>query len=175
MSQLDRTMSYKQIKIASLSLFLISFSMVVYNYTTVNSVLADKDLMHGIMNYPMFDILDRCQKDYNYTDDDMIILEKELKRYLILCALKENENSTINMYSTDVDNLWHSFILFTKEYAHFCNTYAQHFIHHSPKVDDSFTTEQLIEARKDFHSFIGMYEKAFGEEIHPIWLLDRFS
>jgi hypothetical protein len=122
----------------------------------------------------MNDITERCKKDYNYSDEDIIILEQELKRFLILCSLKENVHANVSMYSTDVDNLWHSFILFTKEYAQFCKDNAQHFIHHSPRTNTaSLTSEDFHGIRKDFHAFVDMYEKTFQEEIHPIWLLDR--
>jgi hypothetical protein len=136
---------------------------------------SDEQIITSVMDYQMPDIITRCQKDFGYTDDDMVLLERELKRYLILCMVKENIDDTINMYSGDVDNLWHSFILFTKEYTAFCHENAQRFIHHSPRVNDTLTEAELLEARKDFKKFIEKYEKTFNEEIHPIWLLDRCS
>jgi hypothetical protein len=36
-----------------------------------------------------------------------------------------------------VDQAWHEFILFTKEYARFCKEYCDRFIHHQPA--DPFT------------------------------------
>src|SRR5690606_8363435 len=97
----------------------------------------DDEITSGIMNFSMPHIIKRCQKDFNYTDEDMVILEHELKRYFILCALKKDTETMVNMYSVDVDNLWHSFILFTKEYDHFCNSCVGYFIHHMPKINDT--------------------------------------
>jgi hypothetical protein len=131
----------------------------------------DKEkIITEIMNYPMPDIITRCQKDFDYTDEDMVILERELKRYLTLCALKEDADSSINMYSEDVDNLWHSFILFTTEYADFCDTYAGHFMHHVPETD--FTPKPRDEFRRDFCAFAERYEAVFNEEPHAIWFLN---
>jgi hypothetical protein len=134
-------------------------------------VLHKEQPVTEIINYPIpSDVIKRCQKEFKYTDEDMVILERELKRYLTLCALKENATLNINMYSEDVDNLWHSFILFTKEYAHFCDTYADHFLHHVPETDP--TPKPWHEMCRDFCVFAGSYEKIFKEEPHPIWFLN---
>lgn len=76
------------------------------------------------------------------------------------------------MCSKDVDNLWHSFILFTIHYASFCDTYNGKFIHHIPETDEHKTPQQLAEDRENFCAFIKRYEDTFKEEIHPVWLLD---
>jgi hypothetical protein len=34
-----------------------------------------------------------------------------------------------------VDEAWHQFILFTREYAEYCNSVAGRFIHHEPHID----------------------------------------
>ncbi|MGE0010476.1 MAG: hypothetical protein AB7F19_00755 [Candidatus Babeliales bacterium] len=110
----------------------------------------------------------RCQKDFGYSDEDIVILERELKRYLILCALNKNKEN-IGMYSRDVDNLWHSFILFTKEYAQFGTTYAGHFMHHNPEIDTPSPSKEKTQA---FYAFLKNYENTFAEEAHDIWFLD---
>ena len=50
--------------------------------------------------------------------------------FLLLCATKEGNQS----YSPSemVDTGWHTFILYTREYAEFCQRIASRFIHHSP-------------------------------------------
>ena len=130
---------------------------------------SNNQVIEQVMAYSMADIIKRCQKDNGYTDKDMVILEKELKRYLILAILDAGK---FGMYSKDVDNLWHSFILFTKNYSDFCNTYSKKFIHHVPKIDSLETPEQATQNRKNFSHFIKKYEEIFTEEIHPIWLID---
>ena len=156
-------------------IFFIAFLLLalVYSYHYAFGQRADNEtLIKNIMMYPMPHILARCQKDYNYTDEDMIILEKELKRYLILSLFEGKADLGTGMYSKDVDNLWHAFILFTNEYAAFCNTYFNRFIHHIPEIDTQPTPEKLREARQDFQVFVKKYQEVFKEEIHPIWFLD---
>lgn len=124
------------------------------------------------MNYSMPQVIARCKKDHDYSDDDMIILEQELKRYLALAAVTTKEGLGTGMYSHDVDNLWHSFILFTNEYADFCDKHIGHFIHHVPETETVRSLEKQEETRKDFQAFVKNYEKTFDQEIHPIWFLD---
>lgn len=136
-----------------------------------SSTEAQKDeKIDSIMSYPIPNIIKRCQKDFGYNDADIIVLEKELKRYLTLCILDDSAN--FGMYSKDVDNLWHTFILFTKEYAQFCNTFAGKFIHHIPEVNECRSPEQMMQALKGFRHFTQVYQQVFNENVHAIWFLD---
>ena len=149
---------------------LLTLSLHTYNYYK-KPKHSSEHIIKAIMNYEMPHVIARCQKDYNYSNEDMLILEKELKRYLALSTIKPNDGT--GMFSGDVDNLWHSFILFTHEYADFCHKHIGFFVHHIPELDrENKTLKQREEARKDFQAFIKNYEEAFGEEIHPIWFLD---
>ncbi len=161
----------KIIKITAACLLItwICYSHYPFSYVCTDQVIGQ------IMGYPMPDVIKRCQKDYGYTDEDMIILEKEFKRYLILAVLAKNNSDGVGMYSKDVDNLWHSFILFTKDYSDFCSKYSGKFIHHLPETSETKTSEQMAETQKDFYKFIKKYEETFAEEIHSVWLLDIFE
>lgn len=129
-------------------------------------------IIKEVMAYKMPDIIARCKKDFNYTDEDMQLLEKELKRFFILCILGSNSKSGIDMYSKDVDNLWHTFILFTKEYADFCYQYHGKFLHHVPNLEKDNSSVNIDSSQKNFQDFIDLYEAIFHEEIHSIWFLD---
>ncbi|WP_050184336.1 hypothetical protein [Domibacillus robiginosus] len=52
----------------------------------------------------------------------------ELKRFFILSAIMKN----VPMYSAKVDAIWHDMILFTKDYAAFCEQFHGTMIHHTP-------------------------------------------
>ncbi|HLJ31969.1 MAG TPA: hypothetical protein VKU36_06020 [Candidatus Babeliales bacterium] len=148
---------------------LTSFFYAYNHYSAPASQIGNID---AIMNYSMPDVIARCQKDHNYTDEDMVILEQELKKYLALSLVTKKGDLGTGMYSTDVDNLWHSFILFTKEYADFCDKYIGFFIHHAPETETVRSPERQEESRKDFQAFVKNYEETFGQEIHSIWFLD---
>jgi hypothetical protein len=131
-------------------------------------------MIESIMRYDLKPMIERCKKEHDYTDEDMVILEKELKRYFIISELNRSEEtkSGFGMFSRDVDKLWHAFILFTQDYAQFCTTCVNHFIHHNPKTEIDRSPEKKQQSRENFLEFVKLYEETFQEEIHPIWLLD---
>lgn len=141
------------------------YILSVLNQPKINLVQSKSE----IIAYAMPDIIKRCQKDFGYSDQDMIILEKELKRFLILAI---EGDGRIGMYSKHVDNLWHTFILFTKEYEQFCNSFAGKFIHHAPLTDEDKKFRDPVQVHQEFESFIKLYEKTFHENAHDIWFLD---
>lgn len=115
----------------------------VTNNLTIDSSAATslkKTLNKGIdiqkvMDYQMPNIIARYRKDYKVSEEDAKIHEVELKRYLILAG-DSDAGESLGMMSSEVDNLWHTFLLFTKEYQGFCNDMFGKFIHHCPKVDE---------------------------------------
>lgn len=144
--------------------------------TALSTPLSDRAIVEYITEYDMTNMINRCKKDFHYSDDDMITLERELKRFLILCTIEKNKDVEMGMYSNDVDNLWHTFILFTKEYAAFCNNVSERFIHHVPTINSApLTTEQKEKNITDFYAFVERYETFFNEPIDNIWLLDQCS
>lgn len=82
------------------------------------------------MAFPMGAILQRYKEENELPDEVISEHERELKRYLIICALFPREN--IGMFGA-VDQLWHTFLLFTIDYHKFCKRLGSKFIHHVPK------------------------------------------
>jgi hypothetical protein len=55
---------------------------------------------------------------------------QEVKKFLYLCA-----NTTDRLApSAELDKIWHTFILFTKEYRQYCQQFLGKFIDHVPEV-----------------------------------------
>lgn len=56
-----------------------------------------------------------------------------------------------------IDEAWHVFLLFTKDYSHFCETYCGRFMHHEPSVvTDELELASLIEPSIDqMHLLLG--------------------
>jgi len=163
-------------KVVALSIgtfFLLAISSLTYNHITkLKSHRSKQESITAIMQYQMPHVLTRCKKDYKYSDEDVVILEQEFKRFMALSLYESSDGLGTGMFSSDVDNLWHSFLLFTKEYADFCHEHIGHFVHHVPELDEEKSIEQRQAALKDFQAFIQNYEAIFHEELHPIWLLD---
>lgn len=97
--------------------------------------------------------------------------ERELKRFLALCAIY---GAPIGMRG-EVDELWHTFLMFTQDYQRFCTEVAGGFIHHAPN-DEDVSHEQ---ARYAALRFDAAYVAAFGtkpsEDVWPLASAKRGS
>lgn len=75
----------------------------------------------------------RLQKKYpNLTDVQIAFVFQGLRDYFAICH-KAN-GSKIAMPSRIVDEAWHEFILFSRDYAEFCQDAFGHFLHHHPNT-----------------------------------------
>ena len=77
--------------------------------------------------------------DVSFEESDLIFTET--RRWLWLCAqriddFKQGKVETPRMplasQAQVIDLMWHTFLLFTKEYAEFCDRHFGFFIHHFP-------------------------------------------
>jgi hypothetical protein len=95
---------------------------------------------------------------------------EELKKFLFICATKEGNFSP----SFVIDDIWHTFILFTKDYANFCNDYLGKFIHHAP--DTEFSVESKSRNKNSYLNLYNNWVQEFGipsETIMPIPVVSK--
>jgi hypothetical protein len=78
---------------------------------------------------------------------------RELKKYFVLCHVSSDG---VGMISETVDEVWHQFILFTREYHAFCTKYFGHYFHHRPNLA---STPIEAESRQ---RFLTLYGEHFG-------------
>jgi hypothetical protein len=76
------------------------------------------------------------------------------------------------MYSTRVDEVWHQFVLFTREYGSFCDGHLGGFVHHRPGNAPELPEDQQPE-RSTFRSFAARYCDVFGQELPECWKDER--
>lgn len=128
--------------------------------TTVMSKVHSQNLLkkrERALSYDLLKITDRFANTHKASREIAELLEVECKKYLLLCALFPGESLGMK---GNVDNYWHTFLLFTKEYSRFCNEIAGFFIHHVPSV--SHTLE-----RGSFARTMALYRETFGIEPDP--------
>lgn len=77
----------------------------------------------------------RQKKPFDYMTDDQIkeILD-EYKRYIAILIINYRNGKRVEMVSEIVDEVWHTYILFTNEYRKFCEVIVGEYIHHEPNV-----------------------------------------
>lgn len=103
-------------------------------------------------------ILARYQREQGLSDDIVKDHARELIRFLALSATALNRKRFYGMMGA-IDELWHSFVIFTREYAGFCDTVAGRFIHHLPETGDKASAATI----DGYLDFLADYETVYGE------------
>jgi hypothetical protein len=100
------------------------------------------------------------------TPEEADALFTEVKRYIVICAL--DNTKSWHMYSLRIDECWHQFILFTRQYVDFCRDYFGRYIPHSPSNAPEVKTVKPV-AKTTFEDFTRRYEELFGAPPSDIW------
>lgn len=87
----------------------------------------------------------------------------EFKRFLALIIIGVRP---LGMISPLIDEVWHQFILFTRQYAKFCAEIFGYFVHHQPR------TSHTPLPKGSGKTFVAAYTEFFGE-LPDIWFLDK--
>ena len=112
-------------------------------------------LMEQDLNYVSW----KCVSEASLSAGDVQIAEKEFKRFMALVIIGY---SPLAMFGKVVDEFWHQFVLFTREYKTFCAKVVGYFVHHQPDTPVSRVPEGSGKV------FVEAYRKHFGE-LPVVW------
>jgi hypothetical protein len=117
------------------------------------------------LNFPLTHIAARYQQISGVSHSELLHHERELKRYLVL---RSRVNGATLPTPKAIDQLWHVFLLYTREYSEFCDTLGG-FIHHVPS-DTKPTREKQAEDVQRYGELLAFYEETFREAPPPdVW------
>ena len=131
-----------------------------------------------ILEYRNDDVISSFLDSYNVTEEQAIDIFTEMLRFIWFCNIPGNkEFATVDHPLTIIDEMWHQFILTTKDYISFCNNFFGEYIHHAPatkiektkfseeKKDIDFRDRFLNEKRRKYEYVYDM----LGEDIFIKW------
>ncbi len=140
--------------------------------------------LDDILAYENADVVYRFQKVYGFTAEESSDIFSQVKRWMWLAHTRKAEGITSGL-SIDpplvvIDEMWHNFILFTREYHQFCEQYFGYYIHHGPATEgedrefyamkDSTPPEQLrkmiMDSKRSQYEYV--YDK-LGKDIFQKW------
>lgn len=107
-------------------------------------------------SYDISLILQRYVKDFEASDEKVKSHELELKRFLTLCAHSELPYGMVE----GLDDLWHTFIIFTRKYSDFCVSCFGNYVHHTPYTEGD---QQRRNEPALYLQFFSHYKSVFGE------------
>ena len=107
----------------------------------------------------------RQKKIFNeMTDVQLKEILDEFKKYIALVLINYRNGKKVEMVSELVDEVWHTFILFTNEYRKFCEAIIGEYIHHEPNVSSAYGVDPLFlfKKKQSIEFFYEEYERCFG-------------
>jgi hypothetical protein len=131
------------------------------------------DLLSDILLYKNKAIIARYQEEYKASPEEAAEIFQEWLKYMYLCKLHIVKNITsfqcaIYADIKKIDDMWHTFILFTREYDLFCQKYIGHFVHHAPNIDHEEKTSEA-ELRQELTEYFNFIYDHLGEETLITW------
>ena len=137
------------------------------------------DLAH-VLQYKNPLVIKRFQFNYPDFHDTAHEIFQNMLRYLWLSQKynidsKENKESVLGFSCVMhkemviIDEMWHTFILITKDYAQFCDDYFGVFLHHVPDMVDSTKPINLEKFKKELELFLSYVYDNLGEETVMSW------
>jgi hypothetical protein len=97
-------------------------------------------LLEDIMQYENENIVYKFIENFSITYEEAMDIFNEMKKMLYCCydlrmrRGKGEVDFIFKIYDPMliIDEMWHTFILFTKDYTDFCNKYFGYYLHHNP-------------------------------------------
>lgn len=118
----------------------------------------DQRQIQLIWDYDFSFIKERIEESNALSKDKIDEAITEYKKFMTVLRLKYGQ---IAMSSPIVDEIWHTHILFTRNYQDFCKSVFGEFIHHEPVAGKDKTTEQ--KPSKRLENFFNSYQEVFGQ------------
>jgi hypothetical protein len=119
-----------------------------------------KEVIARAMAYDMSDVMERYAEETRLPPDALKEHEREIKRFLALSSLHPGKYGMRG----PMDELWHTFIIFTSSYAKFCRELGGEFIHHLPKTPEERTRDPKAPRKpSSYVVFLKDYERVFAE------------
>lgn len=132
-----------------------------------------------LLEYKNTQVLNRYKKDYPNNKLKAEEAFPELLKYLWisqkhkedLCHFPEDEELSFScgIYHEmlDIDDMWHTFLLFTKDYMAFCEQFFGKYLHHTPALEDE--PAQVDDFEINFSRYLFYIYDNLGEETVRKW------
>jgi hypothetical protein len=131
---------------------------------------AGQDL--DVLSYEAPFLIDKLVEDRIAEDEaEAHALFREVKRFLVLA--RSNDDALWDMYSRRVDEVWHQFVLFTREYIQFCMRFFGSYVQHRPHSTRIDACEGPAANESSFPAFRARYEAFFGVPLPDLWYDDK--
>ncbi len=119
-----------------------------------------------IAEYKHPQLLQRFVKEFGILEDRAAELFEDTKKWLYLVS--KHQELPMPIQIAMVDEMWHTFLLFTADYRDFCANYLGSFIDHVPEDP----TQMQERTNYDMRGFIELVYDELGENTAVRWFKD---
>jgi hypothetical protein len=130
-------------------------------------------MKNDIVNYRNANIIEAFRKVYKVSDTEAEDIFIQMLNWFIFCENPKSEGyRNIDDSTVIIDEMWHTFILFTPDYFKFCKKYIGHYIHHMPSTNAVLAAqreraqEEIIEKKRKQYELV--YD-ILGKETFVKW------
>ncbi|MGX9522951.1 glycine-rich domain-containing protein [Vibrio mediterranei] len=134
-----------------------------------------------ILNYRNDDVISKFCKEWDVSKEDAEEIFNETLKFMYLASKCQTEciNIEVHEHIQVIDEMWHTFILFTDSYHKFCQDNLGGFLHHFPFTKNMLKEEMkhvaklnsdfLTEKRNLFNQQISKINELLGENTTIKW------
>lgn len=119
-------------------------------------------------------VIERYCRDYKHSIDYGIEVYKAFLKFMYLMDMLYQKKVKVHMLKEilEVDRMWHTFLLFTADYAEFCHQYFGRFLHHCPVSEEN--PPPTDEDKRVFISdLVVAINQEFGKETLTEWFVEK--
>ena len=118
-------------------------------------------LLRDVLHYEHPALIERLRQELEISMVEADQLFADTKKFLVLCGTADERLAP----SPRIDECWHRFLLFTRDYAEFCQRFFGRFIHHQPKTSDETAGSDGSPIRMTLERA----REAFGDALSANW------
>jgi hypothetical protein len=128
-------------------------------------------------------VVERYMKECNANEEEANLIWLELIKYLYIAAYCNHNKIAIELPFFDqvnnkIDEMWHRFLLFTKDYREFCNCYCGVFLDHVPEsdLDDSRSLKNpdyYQKTKENLKNYLRLVYEIWGMETFENWVIKK--
>lgn len=131
--------------------------------------------LEDIISYSNGDVVDKFLETYHLPPDEAEDVFKEMLKWLWLGSAAKEDGFDKLVVHEDLfilDEMWHTFILFTRDYTDFCERYFGYYLHHTPSTKTIREVEEAA-SKADPEAYLKKVEDELRE--HYGYVYDRLG
>jgi hypothetical protein len=142
--------------------------------------------LEDIVTYQHEAVVNRFKREYPEKSEHAETIFQDLMRFFWgtrrhkLDRASDPKNNKLNFFfimdndMRDIDLMWHLFLLYTRDYADFCQKYFGEFLHHQPDLVPLFE-KQGFKFKDNLEKFLNYSYDIFGEVVIRRWFANTLS